>query len=105
MQYWLEQGVKHGTLPSRDDLSAALGSMAQLRIRETYSTSEYLPDRIIAAHHPFFAPLRDQVVDAGLLSVPTRTAYLKNANLTVEREVIPAYERLARYLARLLNAG
>ena len=103
MRTWLEQGVKRGTLPSRADLTAALVSMSQLRVRETWSTSEYLPDRIIAAHHPFFALLRDQVVDADFLDAATRTAYLNNANRVVEREIIPAYERLANYLAQLLN--
>jgi uncharacterized protein (DUF885 family) len=103
MRSWLDQAARLGTLPERVDLRTALGSMARLRITETYSTSDYLPDRIISAHHPFFAPLRDRLVEGGFLDAATRTAYLVDANRVVERQIIPAYERLARFLARLLN--
>lgn len=103
MRSWLDQAARLGTLPERVDLRTALGSMARLRITETYSTSDYLPDRIISAHHPFFAPLRDRLVEGGFLDAATRTAHLVDANRVVERQIIPAYERLARFLARLLN--
>jgi uncharacterized protein (DUF885 family) len=99
----LEQAARLGTLPGQSDLRVALGSMAGLRITETFSPSEYLPDHIISTHHPFFGPFRDRLVDAGIVDASARTKYLQDANRVIARQIIPAYEELAIRIARILN--
>lgn len=83
-----------GRLPPASALEPLVGQLTPLKITETWSESPYIPEHIVAGHNPYFVALRERLLAMKELGVEKRVAYLTEARRALEREVIPAYEKL-----------
>ncbi|MGD9675902.1 MAG: DUF885 family protein [Candidatus Bipolaricaulia bacterium] len=91
-----------GRLPPAATLNQVLVEIAPFRITERWSRSEYLPEHIVAGHNPYFVALRERLLAMPEIGVAQRVAYLTEARTALEREVIPAYEKLHEALVAVL---
>jgi uncharacterized protein (DUF885 family) len=98
----LEQ-ARQGIVPPPEVLGRILVQVAPLRVTETFSDCEYLPAHIVGGHHPYYTMLRARVLEILATNVADRVSYLQDALRTLEKQVIPAYERLYKSVTDLYD--
>lgn len=92
----LRRDAARGMIPPVEVLGEVLALLASLRITETFSPSPYLPDRIVAGHHPFQVAFRERLLEmVDAVDRTSRVEILAESFDILAGQVIPAYERLA----------
>ncbi|MEW5826224.1 MAG: DUF885 family protein [Candidatus Bipolaricaulota bacterium] len=98
----LRRDAARGVVPPVEVLGQVLAHLAPLRITETFSPSPYLPERIVAGHHPFQTAFRNRLIEiTDRVDRVARVAYLAESFDLLVEDVIPAYERLAKRVSEV----